>query len=124
MIDPRMQMLAALSGQPGQMPGFIPTSSHPPQFGAAGSSDFGTTPADGAMNGLFGVPPAALTRMAGDVVPLPIQPGPAAGRPPLAEVVQGQKAVRAGDPAVINHPGRDDWYNRTKLRLEMPMPGR
>jgi hypothetical protein len=33
------------------------------------------------MGALFGVPPQHLQKMAGDVVPLPINPGPNAGSP-------------------------------------------
>lgn len=38
------------------------------------------------MKALFAVPPATLQHMAGDVVPLPIQPGPMAGKPTPGEV--------------------------------------
>lgn len=53
-----------------------------------------------------------------DVVPLPINPGAMAGPPPLAEIVQGKKEIRSGNPNILQHPGRDDWANRIKIRLK------
>lgn len=50
---------------------------------------------------------------AGEVVPLPITPGPNAGRPTLQEIVQGRK-----DPNVLRHPKGEEWHQRVKARLQ------
>jgi len=68
------------------------------------------------------VPAQPNMQLAGDVVPLPINPGSMAGVPPLSELVQGQKMIRSGDPAVALHPAREDWYTRMKQRSQaMPI---
>lgn len=64
--------------------------------------------------------PDPRMQLAGSVVPLPIQPDIMAGPPPLSEIVQGQKEIKAGNPAVLQHPARADWYDRLKVRAQIP----
>ena len=56
-------------------------------------------------------------RLAGDVVPLPIDPGPNAGRPTPQELKQGQQDIKSGTGFVIQHPSREEWMKRVKQRL-------
>lgn len=59
----------------------------------------------------------ALMHLAGDVVPLPINPGPNAGLPSGAAIISGQKQIRNGGSNVVPHPAREDWYRRVSDRL-------
>lgn len=59
----------------------------------------------------------ALMHLAGDVVPLPITPGPNAGLPSGAAIMSGQRQIRNGGSNVVPHPAREDWYRRVSDRL-------
>ncbi len=138
MIDPNAQIVQALQGgalgQDPRLADRVYEGNLPFVYGRRGTNDlpqnwqnempFQKTqpvPADGAMNGLFGVPPQALTRMAGDVMPLPINPTTAltAGKPPLFEIAEGQKRIKAGDPNVLQAPNRELWQERMKARSQL-----
>lgn len=61
----------------------------------------------------------ALMHLAGDVVPLPISPGPNAGLPSGAAIMSGQRQIRNGGSNVVPHPAREDWYRRVNDRLRV-----
>ncbi len=72
----------------------------------------------GPQSPLFAVPQEHLQQMAGDVVPLPIRPGPMAG-PAGSAMVQAERA-RRGDPnsnVVLQPPERYQmWLENLKAR--------
>lgn len=59
-------------------------------------------------------------RMAGTVQPLPIQPGPMAGRPSAQQIVEGKKQIKGGSSKVVPLGNEMDWIDRAIKRLQDP----
>lgn len=60
-----------------------------------------------------------LQKLAGDVLPMPIQPAYplTAGPASLPELREGQKQAKEGNSNIVNHPSRDNWSAQIKKRI-------